>query len=111
MFTQTHGTWGERLRTFSWDGGIVTILFLKANTRSSWHIHEGTWNRFICISGEIGIKTEKGHTTKLLPKQMFEVEPNVWHEFQVYEDSIIEEIAYTLFNENDIKRQRLGSKL
>ena len=111
MFTQTHGTWGERLRTFSWDGGIVTILFLKAKTRCSWHLHNRSWNRFICISGKIGVKTDKGYITTLLPKQMFEVEPGVMHEFQVYEDSIVEEIAYTKYDESDIERKDLGSVL
>ena len=111
MFTQTHGTWGERLRTFSWDGGIVTILFLKAKERCSWHYHNMTWNRFVCITGEIGIKTDKGHITRLGPKQMFEVEPDVWHEFQVYKDSIVEEIAYTKYDESDIERKELGSRL
>lgn len=111
MFTQTHGTWGERLRTFSWDGGMVTLLFLKANTRCSWHSHKTVWNRFVCISGRVGIQTDKGHTTTLIPKQMFEVEPGVIHEFQVYEDSIVEEIAYTRYDESDINRITLGSEL
>ena len=111
MFTQTHGTWGERLRTFSWDGGITAILFLKKNTRCSWHFHKKTWNQFVCITGRIGIKTDKGYTTELLPKQMFEVEPGVKHEFQVYEDSIVEEIAYTKYDEADIQRETLGSVL
>ena len=111
MFSQTHGSWGERLRTFSWDGGIVTILFLKAKERCSWHVHNQNWNRFVCIVGEIGIKTDKGHTTTLFPKQMFEVEPGVWHEFQVYKDSIVEEIAYVKYDESDIERKKLGSSL
>lgn len=111
MFTQTHGTWGERLSVFGWDGGLMTILFLKANNRCSWHSHQATWNRFVCITGKVGIKTEKGHTTELLPKQMFEVEPNIIHEFQVYEDSIIAEIAYAKYDESDIERKELGSTL
>jgi len=111
MFTQTHGAWGERLRTFSWDGGIVTLLFLKANTRCSWHSHSKTWNRFICVAGRIGIKTDKGYLTELLPKQMFEVEPGIIHEFQVYEDSIVEEIAYTKYCEEDIFRFNKGGVL
>ena len=110
-FTQTHGTWGERLRTFRWDGGIVTLLFLRENTRCSWHSHKETWNRFICVSGKIGIKTDKGYVSTLLPKQMFEVEPGVLHEFQAYEDSVVEEIAYVKYNEDDINRITLGSTL
>lgn len=112
MFTQTHGIWGERLRTFAWDGGITTILFLRPWKRCSWHFHSATWNRFTCISGVIGIKTEKGYTTKLYPKQMFEVEPNLMHEFQTYDKpAIVEEIAYVKYDEHDIDRKKLGGPL
>ena len=111
-FTQTAGTWGERLQTFSWENGLVTLLFLKAGKRCSWHEHKNNWNRFICVSGRVGIKTDKGsHITVLTPKQIFEVEPGLMHEFQVYEDSIVEEIVYTKFDEDDIIRESLGSNL
>ena len=112
IFTQTHGTWGERLRTFSWDGGIVTLLWLKPNQRCSWHSHKASWNRFICIRGKIGIKTDKDYITELTPKQMFEVEPGVRHEFQTYEEeAIIEEIAYVKYDDKDIDRETLGGSL
>ena len=42
---------------------------------------------------------------------MFEVEPGLCHEFQVYEDSIVEEIVYVKYDENDIFRTTLGSQL
>lgn len=111
MFTQQHGTWGERLRTFQWDAGLVTLLFLKKNTRCSWHNHCKTWNQFTLISGKVGIKTDKGHETILGPKQQFTVEPDIFHEFRVYEDSILEEIAYVCYDESDITREKLGGPL
>ena len=112
MFTATHGTWGERVRTFSWDGGISTILFLEPNKRCSWHSHLATWNRFFVISGCLGVKTDKGYTTKLGPKQMFEVEPGVKHEFQTYDEcTIVEEIAYVKYEPGDIDREKLGGPL
>jgi quercetin dioxygenase-like cupin family protein len=112
IFTATHGTWGERIRTFSWDGGISTILFLEPNRRCSWHKHIAAYNRFFVISGCLGVKTDKGYTTKLGPRQMFEVEPGVVHEFQTYdEQTIIEEIAYVRYDINDIHRERLGGPL
>jgi len=112
MFTQTHGTWGERLRTFKWDGGIATILFLRPNQRCSWHNHTTTWNQFTCIQGCVGIRTDKGYVTKLCEKQTFTVEPGVAHEFQTYEDgAIVEEIAYVVYDETDINRARLGGPL
>lgn len=112
MFTQTHGSWGERLRTFRWDGGICTILFLRPNQRCSWHSHKAVWNQFTCIRGCVGIRTEKGYTTKLCEKQTFTVEPNVDHEFQTYEEgAIVEEIAYVIYDESDIDRKSLGGPL
>ena len=112
MFTQTHGTWGERLRTHRFEGGIVTILYLNPWQRCSWHSHKQTWNKFTVITGEIGVKTEKGHTTHLSKKQTFTVEPGIKHEFQTYyEPAIVEEIAYVEFNDNDIDREQTGGPL
>jgi D-lyxose ketol-isomerase len=71
-----------------------------------------TWNRFTVISGKLGVKTDKGHTTVIGPKQMFEVEPGVKHEFQTYEEpAIVEEVAYVKYDEHDIQRERLGGPL
>jgi len=100
------------LRTFAWDGGICTILFLRPNQRCSWHSHKQVWNQFTCISGCLGIKTDKGYVTKLYPKQTFTVEPGVMHEFQTYgHKTIIEEIAYVIYNEHDIDRETIGGPL
>lgn len=111
-FTQQHGTWGERLRTFQWDGGLVTLLFLQPNKRCSWHVHKANWNQFTLITGKVGIKTDRGFETILKnPKDTFTVEPGVWHEFRVYEHSVVEEVAYRMFDENDIDRKELGGDL
>lgn len=108
---QAHGTWGERLRTFRTNDLLVTLLFLKAGTRCSWHGHKTAFNQFVVASGKIGVKTDKGYETYLLPKQTFTVEPGVMHEFRVYDDSIVEEIAYVKYDENDIQREKLGGLL
>ena len=109
---QTHGTWGNRLITFKWTGGIVTLLWLKKNQRCSYHIHNQAYNQFTVIEGKLGVKTDKGYTTILLPKQTFTVEPGVFHEFQTYESRcIVEEIAYVKYNPNDINRRSLGGEL
>lgn len=108
----THGTWGDRIRTFSWDGGITTILFLKPMQRCSWHQHDHSYNQFFVIAGKLGVKTDKGYTTVLEPRQYFTVEPGVFHEFQTYEaPTVIEEIAYVKYNEHDINRDKLGGQM
>ena len=105
----THGTWGDRIRTFRWDGGLTTILYLAPGQRCSWHSHKSTWNQFFVVSGCLGVKTDKGYTTKITERQSFTVEPGVFHEFMTYDEpTIIEEIAYVKYEEADIHRQRLG---
>ena len=68
---------------------------------------------FYVVSGELGVKTDKGYTTKLTSQQIpFEVEPKVTHEFQTYnEPTVILEIAYVKYEPNDINRQALGGRL
>jgi len=40
------------------------------------------------------------------------VEPGIQHEFQTYEEgAVVEEIAYVVYDENDIQRERLGGVL
>lgn len=108
---QTHGTWGERLRTFRSDNILVTLLFLKGGQRCSYHYHNHAYNKFTVASGKISIVTDKGYETIILPKQEFTIEPMVKHEFRVYEDSIVEEIAYVSYNEHDIQRETIGGPL
>ena len=110
--SQTHGSWGERLRTFRTNDTLVTLLFLKPRQRCSWHKHVATYNKFTCVSGSVGIRTDKGYETVLLPKQEFTVEPGVMHEFRTYdEDAVVEEIAYVAYDENDIQRETLGGPM
>ena len=104
-----HGTWGERLRTFEWSGGIVTLLFLQPLQECSYHKHLTAYNKFTCISGSVMIESEKGYTTTLLPKQTFTTEPGVMHKFITgKEPAVVEEIAYVKYNEHDIHREKLG---
>jgi quercetin dioxygenase-like cupin family protein len=110
--SQTHGTWGERLRTFHTDSALVTLLFLKPNQRCSWHHHKGTYNKFTCVSGRVYILTDKGYETCLYPKQEFTVEPGVKHEFRTKDsEAIVEEIAFVFYDENDIERETIGGPL
>ena len=108
----THGTWGNRIKTFQWDGGLVTILYLEPNQRCSWHVHKAQYNQFFCIEGKVGIKTDKGHITWLGPKHVFTVEPGVQHEFRTDEEgALIQEVAYVKYDENDIDRKLIGGPM
>jgi len=109
---QTHGTWGNRIRIHQSDTGLVTHLVLEPWQRCSYHFHKKQYNKFYVISGILGVKTDKGYTTKVTKGQMFTVEPEVTHEFQTYFDPTeIIEIAWVEFDEHDIYRQTLGGAL
>ena len=109
---QTHGTWGNRTKIFKWDGGLVTYLDLVPNRRCSWHFHRHTFNLFYVVSGELGIKTDKGYTTRLKEGQVFTVEPEVQHEFQTYDNPTrVIEVAWVEYDSNDIYRKQLGGVL
>jgi len=108
----THGSWGDRIRTFQWDGGIATILYLEPWQRCSWHSHKTAYNQFFVIEGELGVKTDKGYTSHIAKGRGFTVEPGVKHEFQTYyEPTIVEEIAYVKYDTHDIDREELGGPL
>jgi len=116
----THGTWGERLRTFRSGNCLVTLLWLKPHKRCSWHKHQHQYNQFTVISGKLGIKTNIGsieepgqrQITWIGPRQSFIVKPGVTHEFRTGAlGAVIEEVAYTVFDESDIQRELLGGNL
>jgi len=112
MFSQTHGTWGNRTRIFNWNGGLVTYLELEPNQRCSYHHHKTAYNLFYVIEGCLGVKTEMGYTTKLNKGNVFTVDPGIRHEFQTYElPTKIIEIAYVEYDVGDIYRQTLGGSL
>lgn len=109
---QLHGIWGNRLITFQKQNILITILWLVPNKRCSWHYHKHNWNQFTCISGTVGIRTDKGFVTLLTEKQTFTIEPGIYHQFEVYkEPAVVQEISYVKFDENDIVRERSGGNL
>lgn len=108
----THGSWGERCITFRSDIGIVTMLYLVPGQRCSFHHHNQSWNQFFVVSGKLGVRTDKGHTSILTDRQVFSVEPGVMHEFITYDEpTIVEEIAYVKYDPADIHRQTVGGPI
>jgi len=107
---RTAKIWGERWLIRQDSTHATSYLKLKAKTRCSWHKHQAKWNKFVVIRGKVGIKTEFGETI-LGTGNEFTVGPGVYHEFKVYEDSEMIEEMFVLYDEGDIERQNLGSKL
>lgn len=107
---RTHKVWGERWLVRQDSTHATSYLKVKKNTRCSWHSHTAKFNIFVVLKGKVGIKTEHGEIV-LGPGQEFTVNPREWHEFHVYEDSEMIEEMYVQYDEGDIERKELGSKL
>lgn len=111
--SQTHGTWGERVRVFQNDSCLITILRLEGGKRCSWHHHQTAYNKFYVVEGKLLVKTDKGHETLIEEGDVpFVVEPGVQHEFQTPEGPcVLLEIAYVQYKPEDIERERAGGDL
>ena len=111
-----HKIWGER-----WDiredcTHKTTFLKLKKGYKCSWHIHKAKSNLFVVLCGRVGIKTRRKsehelNETVLTRGMSFVVEPDIWHAFQVYEDSGVIEEAYVKYEESDIIRYSSGGRI
>lgn len=102
--------WGERWVVRRDTTHDSSILRVNKGYRCSWHRHAAKWNLFCVIAGRVGIKTEEGEMV-LTAGETANVAPGVWHEFRAYEDSIIFEEAFVVYNEGDIDRKNAGGKL
>ena len=107
---RTQKVWGERWLLRQDATHAVSYLKLKKDTRCSWHFHAQKFNLFVALHGKVGIKTEHGEIV-LTEGQEFTVQPGLWHEFRVYENSEMIEEMFVSYDESDITRKELGSVL
>lgn len=101
--------WGERWIVRIDSGHANSILHIKAGYRCSWHCHQSKFNKFVVISGRLGIKTNEGEI-ELTAGKTCTVPPHIAHEFRAYEDTICVEEMYVEYDEQDIKRSDLGGE-
>ncbi len=102
--------WGERWLIRKDSTHAVSYLKLKKGYRCSWHKHQSKYNLFVVLSGKVAILTETGKVT-LTRGQEFTTKPGEWHEFRAYADSEMIEEMFVEYNESDIIRKKLGSKI
>jgi quercetin dioxygenase-like cupin family protein len=108
---RTHKTWGEKWNVFQNDLCEVSILYLKPQSRCSWHKHRAKYNQFFVIKGKLFIKTEDG-VAEVGTNQVFTTKPGEAHEFQTHDDcAVIQEIMYVKYDPEDIQRETLGGPL
>ena len=107
---RSHKIWGERWLIHQDSTHAISYLKIKSDYRCSYHFHKSKHNLFVVIKGKVGIKTEYDEVI-LLAGQEFTVEPMIWHEFRAYRDSEMIEEMYIEYDESDIERKQLGSKI
>lgn len=106
----TKKVWGERWLLHVDSTHTTNVLHLLAYTRCSWHYHRTKYNLFTVISGVVGIATDKGEILLRAGEEAL-VSPGEMHEFRVYEDSVMVEIMYVEYDDDDIERTNIGGKL
>ena len=108
---RTHKSWGEKWNVYINDVCEVSILYLKPQSRCSWHKHTAKYNQFFVIKGTLYIKTEDG-VAEVKENQVFTTRPGEMHEFQTHEEpAIIQEIMYVRYEPEDIQREIIGGPL
>jgi mannose-6-phosphate isomerase-like protein (cupin superfamily) len=82
---RTSKTWGEKYNVFQNDLCEVSILYLRANQRCSYHQHRTKFNQFYVIEGELYIKLDNGVdqiVSHLREKDIFTTKLDQLHEFR-----------------------------
>jgi len=102
--------WGERWSVYKDTTLEICVLILQAGFRCSYHYHEHKYNKFVVISGRLSLKTQDG-SYSIEAGQEFTVNPLEMHEFQVREPTVVIEVMYVKYDENDIIRKIEGGKL
>ena len=107
-----HKVWGERWICRGDSTHEASLLFLKPDTRCSWHSHREKYNLFVVVYGRVGIVTE--YEEVILERgEHFTVQPGLKHEFRSYKESLLFEEMYVEYQSGDIQRnmKQLGGSL
>jgi len=103
--------WGNTSELLSINNVSINRLNIIANSKCSRHYHQYKYNMFYVESGTIIVHTwENNNQTSitLTPEKVLTISPNVEHQFESIEDSVVYEIYYTILDSNDIIRQKLS---
>lgn len=85
---------------------IDRIEILKEQSCSK-HLHEHKYNMFFVESGKILVHKWENNTKNTIvlnAKDSTIIQPNIYHQFEALEDSIVYEIYYIKLNNDDIIR-------
>ncbi|NBX73485.1 MAG: hypothetical protein EBQ89_04215 [Alphaproteobacteria bacterium] len=99
--------WGFISKIFSNDNLSIDRIEIINNQKCSKHLHEYKYNMFFVESGKIVVHRWENNnliSTVLNQYDTIIISPNIYHQFEALENSIVYEIYYTKLNDNDIIR-------
>jgi len=104
---KTGKVWGSTSELFTNNNVSIHRIDIAKNKKCSKHLHRYKYNMFFVESGKIIVRRwEQDYTidTILDSQNSITIEPNIYHQFESLEDSIVYEIYYTKLDNNDIVR-------
>lgn len=106
--------WGERWVIRKDSTHAVSYLYIKGNYRCSWHCHRTKFNLFVVITGTLLLEIQElGERREIVLNrgESFTIKPGQWHEFRAVEDCTAIEEMYVEYDEGDIIRKVIGSRV
>lgn len=99
--------WGYTSEIFSNDSVSINRIHIKNGQFCSKHYHQYKYNMFFVESGNIIVYRWENNNkigSTISSGESITIDPNIYHQFQALEDSIVYEIYYTKINNQDIIR-------
>ena len=103
--------WGTTQVVFDWNNVEVNRLLPIKSSFCSEHRHHSKHSRFFVLRGKIHVKIFRDDLTDVVelgPGGSTDIPPNVWHQFDVDEDSDVIEIYWVELDADDIERRTKG---
>ena len=106
--------WGERWLIRKDSTHAVSYLKILKGYKCSWHSHQTKFNLFVVVRGSLKLVIEELGSIRsviLQEGESFTIRPGQKHEFVAHEDCECMEEMYVEYDEGDINRESVGSKI
>lgn len=106
--------WGERWLIRQDSSHAVSFLKVRKGYKCSWHVHQTKYNLFVILKGSLRLVIQEMSEIRevdLEKGEAFTIKPGQFHEFVGVEDCECIEHMYVEYDEGDIERKNLGSKI
>lgn len=108
-------SWGVTQLIFAHGGVECHRIDFKEGWRCSKHRHACKWNRFVVLEGELRVVIFQEDGTRdetvVVPGQVTDVPPGVWHQFEGMLSGVALEFYWTVLEAADIERANTGGRM